>query len=159
MQEQVPKFIDWCQNLPLSEAIRGVKWPFPTIESLHLAGLVIVFGSILIVNLRIFGRVLKETPIVDVARGVAPITLVGLGVQALSGPLLFISNAAKFYGSDPFRLKLLLLAFSLTYHFAVHRPATFAADSSIAKLRTSAALSMTLWMSVVLAGMFIELLA
>jgi len=151
------QFAQWCQNLALADAIRSVAWPFPTIEIVHLAGIVLVFGSILITNLRMFGFILKDVPAVEVARSVAPWTLIGLGFQVISGPLMFITSATRFYGNETFRVKLLLLAVALIYHFAIHRKAASSARTLILKL--SAAVSMLTWIGVVLAGMGIELLA
>ena len=147
-------FAQWCQNLALAEAIRNRPWPFPTIEIFHLAGLVLVFGSIFVLNLRMFGFILKDTPAVRVAHSLAPWTLVGLGVQVLTGPLLFISAAMRFYGNGTFRMKLALIASALIYHFLVHRRAVSARTVAA---RVSAAVSTLLWMSVFLAGMDIEL--
>ena len=150
-------FAQWCFQLSLAEAIRSVAWPFPTIEIVHLAGLVLVFGSMLILNLRLFGVILKDAPAPQVVQGLAPWTLVGLGFQVVSGPLMFIASATRFYQSPAFRVKLALIAAALIYHFAVHRRA--ASSASRWKARLSATISMALWIGVFLAGMGIELLA
>ena len=152
-------FIQWCQNSALSQMIRAEPWPYPAIETLHLAGLILVFGSVLVVNLRIFGRVLRHSPTNEIARGAAPVTMFGLAAQFISGPLLFITSAMRFSENPSFWVKLCLLAVALAYHFFVHRPLTFREDVAAAMLRRSAAVSMALWMGVVLAGMGIELLS
>ena len=85
-------------------------------EILHIAGLVLVFGSILLLNLRIFGRILRQQPVSQVAEGLAPITLTGVIAQFVSGPVLFMAAAARLFENGPFRLKLPLLAVALTYH-------------------------------------------
>ena len=55
-------FIEWCQYNALSQFMRSAKWPYPSVEILHIAGLILVFGSMLILNLRIFGRILRREP-------------------------------------------------------------------------------------------------
>lgn len=149
-------FAQWCQTLALAEAIRDKSWPFPTIEIFHLAGLVLVFGSILVLNLRLFGFILKDVSAVDMAMSLAPWTLAGLGVQVLTGPLLFISGAMRFSQNEEFRIKMVLIACALLYHFGIHRRA---ASAGAMAARVSAAVSMLLWVGVFLAGMGIELLA
>jgi hypothetical protein len=152
-------FVQWCQTSGLSAAIRSTKWTYPSIEILHIAGVVLVFGSILVLNLRIFDRVLWRTPVKDVALGLAPLTLIGLCAQCISGPLLFVATAMRFWENPSFGLKLLLLAVALFYHYGMHRPMAISGTASVPKLRWSAALSMLLWISVILAGLSIELLA
>ena len=156
--EDAPAWIQWLQTSGLGNLIRSGKWPYPSIEIVHLVGLILVFGSVLVVNLRIFGHVLRSTPVAEAARELAPVTRTGLGLQVLSGPLMFITSAVRFYGNVQFRVKLVLLFAALVYHFAVHRPLTFQAGAPIAKLRKSAAFSLVMWSAVVLAGLSIELL-
>lgn len=152
-------FIQWCQYNLLSQFMRSAKWPYPTVEVFHIAGLILVFGSILILNLRIFGRILRQEPVPQVAAGLSPVTLTGIAAQVVSGPVLFMTSAMKFSESTPFKLKLLLLAVALTYHFGVHRRFALDPETPAQILRVSAAASMLLWISVVLAGFAIELLA
>lgn len=148
-------FAQWCQSLALAQTIRNVVWAFPTIEIVHLAGLVVVFGSIFVLNLRMLGFILSDTPAAQVAKGLAPWTLAGLGIQIVTGPLLFVSGAVRFSENGPFRIKIVLIAAALVYHFVIHQRAISA--STIAA-RLSAAVSIMLWTSVFLAGMSIELL-
>ena len=152
-------FIQWCQTSALSAAIRSNKWTYPSIEILHIAGLVLVFGSILVLNLRIFGWMLQRTPLPEVTRGLAPLTMAGLFAQAISGPLLFTASAVRFSESGPFRVKLVLLVLALIYHYAVHRPLILKSEESSPQVRSSAVASLITWVGVVLAGLGIELLA
>ena len=66
-------FTAWCQYNALSQFMRSAKWPYPSVEILHIAGLILVFGSMLILNLRIFGRILRQEPVSQVAAGLSPI--------------------------------------------------------------------------------------
>lgn len=156
---EAPQLIQFFQTSAAAQFMRGEKWRYPAVEILHLAGLILVFGSVFVLNLRIFGRVLRPVPVEEVARVLAPITLAGLSIQVLTGPLLFIASAARFYTSVPFWTKIALLAAALAYHFFVHRPLAFRGKTPLSKMRLSAALSMILWAGVVLAGLAIELLA
>jgi len=151
------EFLTWCQNHALSQFIKGARWPYPAVEILHIAGLVLVFGSILLLNLRIFGRILRQQPVSEVAAGLAPITLTGVFAQFVSGPVLFMATATRFFENGTFRLKLLLLAIALSYHFGVHRRLALKSVSISGVLQASAAVSMLLWIAVVLSGLSIEL--
>ncbi len=149
-------FIDACQHLRLAEAIRSVMWAYPLIEILHIAGLVLVFGSILVQNLRMLGAFLKTEPVPEVARDLTRFTFVGLGVQVLTGPLLFITSAMRFYESTPFRVKLSLLTLALLFHFTIHWRVARGRGPLPGKL--TAGISMVSWIAVVVAGLSIELL-
>ena len=152
-------FIEWCQYNALSQFMRSAKWPYPSVEVLHIAGLVVVFGSMLILNLRIFGRILRQEPVPQVAAGLSAITIAGVAAQFITGPVLFMTSAMKFAESTPFKLKLLLLVVALTYHFGAHRRFALDPATPANTLRVSATASMLLWISVVFAGFAIELLA
>ena len=151
-------FLEWCQTNALSQLMNSAKWTFPAVEIFHIAGLVVIFGSVLVLNLRIFGRMLRAEPVPQVARGLAPATKFGLVAQVVSGPLLFMNAAMRLSESTPFRLKMLLLVIALSYHFAVHLPLALDANGSASRLRFSAAVSMLLWVSMTLAGFSIQLL-
>jgi len=152
-------FLQWCHDNALSQFMRSAKWPYPMVETFHIAGLILIFGSMLVLNLRIFGRILRQQPVPQVAAGLAPLTSIGLAAQLVSGPVLFMTSAMKFFENTPFRLKLLLLLVALTYHFGVHRRFALDPNAPAPVLRVSAAVSMLLWIGVVLAGFAIELLA
>jgi len=151
-------FLEWCQTNALSQLMNSAKWTFPTVEIFHIAGVVVIFGSMLVLNLRIFGRILQAEPVPQVALGLAPVTKFGLVAQVVSGPLLFMNAAMRLYENTPFRLKMLLLVIALSYHFAVHLPLALDYKGSASRLRFSAAVSMTLWIGMTLAGFSIQLL-
>ncbi len=53
-----------------------------------------------------------------------------------------MTSAMKFAESTPFKLKLLLLAVALTYHFGAHRRFAWTPETPTQTLRISAAASM-----------------
>jgi hypothetical protein len=60
----------------------------------------------------------------------------------VTGPLLFISDTARYSSNPAFRVKMALLLIALASHFTIHRKHT----------RLAAILSMILWTSVVIGG-------
>jgi hypothetical protein len=48
-------FFEFCEHSAAGEIIRGSSWLFPVIESVHLLGLVVIGGSVLVVDMRLFG--------------------------------------------------------------------------------------------------------
>ncbi len=44
-------FFEWCETTPLGLMVRESVWLFPVIESVHLLGLCILGGALLVVDL------------------------------------------------------------------------------------------------------------
>jgi hypothetical protein len=105
-------------------------------------------------NLRLFGLVMKEQPVSRVTRTFAPWTFWALMVMLFSGLLLFLSEAMKCYGSDPFWVKMGFLFVALIFHFTIYRRITKKQDQrpTVFKARLAATVSFVLWTAVGLAG-------
>ena len=48
-------YFEWIEASALGNAIRQSLWLFPVIEAVHLLGLSVLGGSVLIVDLRMLG--------------------------------------------------------------------------------------------------------
>ena len=64
-------FFGWVENLAVGEAIRSSLWLFPAVESLHLIGLAVISGSILLVDMRLFGWGMRGRSVRDLTLDVA----------------------------------------------------------------------------------------
>jgi hypothetical protein len=148
-------FAEWCWNLPVSVAIRSAPWPFPALEILHIVGLVLVFGTVLIVDLRLLGVILRREPAWQISADLMGWAWPGFALQILTGPLLFVANSRKFYDSPFFRCKLVLLVLAVAFHFTVVRRVGASIDAGVA--RWAGGVSLALWAAVILSGVSIEL--
>src|SRR5579864_1459522 len=100
-------FFKWAETLSVSVAIRDSKWLFPAIEGVHIIALAVLFGTILVLDLRLFGVTLRTKPVNQLAYQLQPFTLVSLVIILSSGFLLYASEAMKCYASVPFQVKML----------------------------------------------------
>jgi hypothetical protein len=150
-----------CQVLydsHVGTAIRESDYAFSVIESIHVLGITLLFGTIALLDLRMLGLVLRPIPITRIARAVFPLTWSGFAVMFTSGFLLFWAEAAKNYANPAFRAKLILLALvginPLIFHTTVYRRVHEweAQASSPWRARTAAIASLTLWSGVIIAG-------
>jgi len=114
-------FFKWCDSTWLGETIRGSRIYFPIIETFHLLALTILFGAVLVLNLRMCGLLMKTQPVQQVAKDLGPWASWSLVVILVSGVMLFLSEAMKCYASKPFQVKMLFLFAALIYHFTIHR--------------------------------------
>src|SRR5439155_13724848 len=98
----LPFFI-WCDSTWLGETIRSSRLYFPIIETFHLLALTILFGAVLVLNLRLCRLIMKNQPVQQVAGDLAPWESWSLVVILVSGSILFLSEAMKCYASTPFQ--------------------------------------------------------
>src|SRR5438094_10543957 len=98
-------FFRWCDSTWLGETIRSSRFYFPIIETFHLLALTILFGAVIVLNLRLLRLIMTHQPVQQVALDLSPWTLWGLVVILVSGVLLFLSEAMKCYASTPFQVK------------------------------------------------------
>ena len=141
--------------------IRENEFAFPCIESVHVLALTLVVGSIAMVDLRLLGWASRDRPVSRLSADVLPVTWVAFGVAALSGFLLFASNAPKYADNAYFRGKLVLLALvglnMLVFQLLTRRGlgAWDRAAVPPRAARAAAALSLLLWTLIVAAGRWI----
>src|SRR5277367_6061554 len=95
---------------PVAAAMRDSLWMFDIVETTHTLGIVLVAGTIMLVDLRLLGLGLRGEPVASVVQRIVPWTLRGFALMFVTGALLFCSEAVKLYHSPAFRIKLVLLA-------------------------------------------------
>ena len=100
----------WIFQTPLSVAIRESIWVYPILNVLHCVGILLVAGTIVVVDLRLLGFGLRRSPVSSVVGQVLPWTLSGFGFMFVTGSLLAWSEPVRLYHSLFFPWKLLFLA-------------------------------------------------
>ena len=148
------------QNLAFPTLIRESDWLFPTIETVHVLALVLVVGSISMVDLRLLGLANRSRPISQVMAQALPWTWSAFTAAALAGVLLFSSKAVTYYSDLPFRIKmvcLVLAGINMAYfHRFTHRRlgnSDRGAPPTAAKI--AGGISLLLWVVIVGAGRWI----
>jgi hypothetical protein len=140
------------ERLPLAVAIRESVWAFPLIEIVHIAAFAAMIGSVLMVELRVFG-LRRALPLDELGKLGAAIGVIAFVVIVVSGSLLFLSDAAGYVGNRAFVVKLGLIAVAAVNMLVFHARGSLARPDAIAKLQ--AALSLLLWLGVISAGRMI----
>ena len=145
----------WLEYTPLLIEMRASPWLFPVIATIHLFGLVIIGGSVLVVNLRLLGLGLSQQPASRLARNTEPLLIVGIVTMLVTGVLLFLCFATKYYYLAPFWVKITSLATVLSFTFTIHRRGTRDEERTTVTGRIVALTSLSLWISVALGGRLI----
>ena len=156
-----PLFL-WLEALPLSEAIKLSAWMFPTIESLHVIGVALVFGVIAIVDLRLLGIASHSRRFTEVAHDCLHWTWAAFVLAVVTGLLMFISNATTYGNNTLFWWKMALLVLAginmfifevITTRSVANWDAPHAAIPNAARI--AGFLSLGLWMGVIATGRWI----
>jgi uncharacterized membrane protein len=154
-------FCEWLQNTAVGSFISGSTWAFPTIETIHVFALVIVVGTIAIVDLRLLSVASRNRSVSQLSNDVLPITWSAFCLAAVSGGLMFSSKAVSYLANWPFRIKMVLLVLAglnmLYFHFMTYRTVHKwdDADRAPSAARLAGALSLTFWIGVVVFGRWI----
>src|SRR5688572_22014427 len=142
----------------LATGIRNTLYLFPLIESVHVLGLTMVFGTILIIDLRLLGLASTRRSFTAIASDVFTWTWLAFAVAVTSGLLMFITNAASYYHNVYFRAKMAMLVLSginmLVFELTVRRSVVTWDRKAAAPAagRAAAALSLVVWTSVIFSG-------
>jgi hypothetical protein len=141
----------------LGQAMRQSLWLYPSVETLHLVGLALLFGSIAVLDLRLLGLG-KQIPATRLAGHVLPWTAASFVLIVPSGLAMFTAHASDFIGNPVFAIKMGLI-FAAGINAAIFHTATFrtaaAWDVGVpppAGARAAGALSLLLWVSVIACG-------
>jgi hypothetical protein len=149
-------YFQWIENSGIGQAIRASNWMFPVIEAFHLAGLALIGGAVLILDMRLFDMGLRQMPVARLARAVQPFLNGSLGLMLATGTLLFLSEAVKCYYSAAFWMKMIFLALAIIFTYTVQQRVALADQAPgpfLSKL--VGAVSIILWAGVGVGGRWI----
>ena len=138
--------------------MRGSPWLFPVVASIHLMGLVVIGGAVLVGDLRMLGFGLSRQPVTLVVRDAERWLIAGLVVMVPTGILQFMCFATKYYFLKFFWVKMVSLLLVLVFTFSVRRKIVARADEAgmrPERSRLAALVSLLLWTTVAIGGRWI----
>ena len=129
-------------------------WAYPTVLMLHTVGLAMVVGPNAVLDLRLLGAG-SRLPLAAL-RQVFGVMWIGLAVNASTGLLLFVSEAADKGTQWIFFVKLLLIALALTVAVLTKR-LVFGGETDPShpvptRVKVLAVASLVLWFGAIIAG-------
>jgi len=155
------QFLQGLQDTSIATAIREGESLFPWIECVHVLALKLVIGSIGIVDLRLVGLASRDRGVAQTTASVLPVTWTAFVLAAITGGLLFASNATTYGHNFYFQVKMALIALAgvnmAVYHLflnsgadAWHTPA-----ATPIRARIVGGVSLCLWIAIVAFGRWI----
>ena len=153
--------LDWLQKTALAVHIRDSLLLFPLLESTHVIGLAIVVGTVVIIDLRLLGLATTHRAFSRLGADTLPWTLGGFAVAAVTGALMFSTNATVYFHNTWFRAKVLMLVLaalnSIVFEFTARRTiGEWDLRRTTPRMaRAAAAVSLVIWVGVIVAGRMI----
>ncbi len=136
-------------------ALRSHLWAYPALEIVHICGIALLLGNLLLLEMRVFGLG-AALPVKALARLSLGLAAAGFSIAAASGLLMFASQPAELLANRAFTLKMLLLL------VAACNAGWFHGRASLDKLdlvaRAQMVLSTLIWLAVVACGRWIAYL-
>jgi uncharacterized membrane protein len=157
----VESFAAALQSTAFSDALKSAGWIVPALQTVHILMIGLVFVSILMIALKVLGRLRADEPLSHVWKRFAPFLWAGLVVMAVSGILLVIAEPVREFMTLSFRLKMVLLAFGVVSAAMFGRKMRAAANSAAdtvqqqsapAGLRVAAMATVALWIAIIFLG-------
>jgi hypothetical protein len=149
------------ENSGLGTLVSGSALLFPIIETAHVLAIVMVVGTILIVDLRLLNIASTRLAVSTLVREVLPWTWTAFILALITGALMFISAASKYAQNPAFLCKMVILLLAglnmAIFHRGVYRKIAEwdAGPGTPGLARLAGAASLVIWVSVVALGRWI----
>jgi hypothetical protein len=154
-------FFRWLSETTWSVRLHESHYAYPLIESVHVWAMSVFFGLALLFDLRLLGWTMRRVPASEMSRRLLPWTVVAFVVMVLSGSLLLFAIPLRTYQNIFFRAKMLTLALAglnvwIFNSNVYQRVGTWDLDASPPRAaRVAGALSIALWIVVIVSGRMI----
>jgi hypothetical protein len=155
------EFSKWLAATPLSHAIQAAGWIIPTLQTIHILSVAVVFSSAILVDLRIWRLLGRDEPLPEVARRFLPAIWPVLLILLITGSLLIIGEPRRSLLNSTFYLKMALLAVAILLTAGLQRSISSSPDfwdkdgpRRIAG-QVAATVSVLVWCGILFAGRWI----
>jgi hypothetical protein len=155
-------FLAWLQDSILGHAMResGV-WTYGIVNLVHILAIASLFGSVLILDLRLLGG-WRKTPLGAISRAAVPIAKTAFCVAALSGSCLLATKATEYAGNPFLLIKFPAIALALLNVAVLNRSAAWRehhirelSPGEQSKLAIFGGVSLACWLTAISAGRLI----
>lgn len=154
--------INWMQGTWISNLAVGYAWSWPVLETLHFFGMCLLFGALLVMDLRLVGW--EKTASVFATDRLYPIALAGFFINLATGIIFCFGDPNRYFVNIAFQIKMgLVLLAGLNFLFYKFRVEDMLADvgpgeSTTVIAKAVGASSLVLWVGVLAFGRLIPYL-
>lgn len=152
--------LDAIQRSAAAEWMRGTSGG-QMVEATHVVAAVLLFGTVLVVDLRLLGLTDGRRAFTRISRETLPLAWLAFGVAVITGSLMFAASAHTYFSNTAFRVKVLALLgaglnMTLFQLVTMRGIARWDENKAVPRVaRVAGLLSVVLWAAVVLLGRWI----
>lgn len=150
------EFLYGLQHTALAQAVSKSSFLVGAgLQIVHIAGILLLLGSVLLISLRLLGVVLRDQPVTLVSGNVSRFIWIGLALLVASGFLMFITMPLRYVQNTPFLFKMGVLVGAVLLQLLLFRRVAAQDAPSPVLARSTAIVTLVFWMTVAWAGRFI----
>jgi hypothetical protein len=158
----VGDFLSWMESSALGRMMREAgPTAYAFVNLSHVLGVASLFGSILVLDLRLLGF-WRRIPLAALATATVPVGQIGITLALTTGVLLLATNATEYTGNPYLLVKFPAIAVGLINVFVLSRTVAWQARgerelsaTENGLLRVMGAISLVSWLTAVSAGRLI----
>ncbi|QHE76424.1 hypothetical protein [Hydrogenophaga sp. PBL-H3] len=133
-------------------ALGAHPWAYPMLEVVHLIGVALILGNLVLLELRVFGWV-SELPMEPLARLSLGLVGLGFGLATITGLLMFGTQPGELLANRVFTVKIALIMLAGCNAGWFHARRSLQLQDATARL--SMLVSLVIWILVITCGRWI----
>jgi len=153
------QFLLWLEGSGLGQFTRSLGvWSYGTINLIHILGITALFGSILLLDLRLLGA-WRQVPLAVLSGPTTFLARIGFALAVCSGIPMLSVNASEYIGNPFLLVKFPAIGLALLNAWLVHRSQAWRAHwvrelmpRERLRLALGAAVSLTFWLTAITGG-------
>jgi uncharacterized membrane protein len=163
MDDAIYVAMAWLEASPLAEMLRGLGvWTYGIINLAHILGISVLFGAIVVLDLRLIGA-WRSIPAASIAKPAVPLAAGGFLLAATSGTMMLTFNTTEYHGNPFFYIKFPVVLLGLVNVALVSRLPAWrraragqtAEPADRMVLAVAGAASLLIWLTVIACGRMI----
>jgi len=152
----------WLEGSGLGRLMRqSGPWTYAIVNLFHILGVSSLFGSVLILDLRLLG-IGRRVPLGPLSAAVVPVAIIGLALAATTGVALFATKTTEYFGNPFLLIKFPAIGLALVNVLAIGRTKAWQARATRElsapeerQLAMMGGVSLACWLTAVAAGRLI----
>jgi hypothetical protein len=155
-------FMGWLEDSFLGHLMRDTGlWTYALVNLFHILGVAVLFGAILILDLRLLG-LWRQIPLAALSRPAVTLAAAGFAVAAVTGAGLLATKATEYIGNPFLYIKLPVIALGLLNIVIIHNSTAWKAHTSRdlskgerSRLAAMGGTSLACWLTAITTGRMI----
>jgi hypothetical protein len=151
-------FCQWLSETHLSHWLREAPYPFPILLIAHVLTIALLGGTVLMGNLRVLGKALREVPVSEVIGQFRAWKWLAFALMLVTGTFVAMSDPMEYYGNIMFWISMGVLVLAgvnaAVFRYGIYRSVAEWDTAAVTPpgARRWAGISIFLWIALILAG-------